>query len=171
MIGGPFRRKKDGIEVALRVAEAGAIKRVAEDLEQMLGDPDESMRRLFPPGYADDLALEEEFRAMTRDQLVTHKQRAVREVINSLEEGETRRGTWHGFLDADRQHAWLGVLNDARLVLGTTLDVGEDMEHAPLPATDPRAPAFNLYLYLGALEEALVEILLDDLPEGEPDEL
>jgi len=60
-------------------------------------------------------------------------------------------------------------MNDARLIIGTRLDVTEDMEPEPLPYDDPNAPQYNLYLMLGAMEWALVEALMVGLPPGVED--
>ena len=55
-----------------------------------------------------------------------------------------------------------------RLVLGTRLDVSEDMD-PPDPA-DPTAPEYALYELLGQLQYLMVEVLAADLPEeGRPE--
>ena len=54
--------------------------------------------------------------------------------------------------------AWLGVLNDTRLVLGARLGVTED-DHDVAP-DDPRAPAFAMYHWLTWVQGELVEQLL-----------
>ena len=43
--------------------------------------------------------------------------------------------------------AWMGTLNSLRLVLGTKLDVDEELP--TLAADDPLAPAYAVYEYLG----------------------
>ena len=55
----------------------------------------------------------------------------------------------------DDVKAWLAFLADARLMLGTRLDVSEDDDL--VPRGDPE---FDLYLYLGYLQQSLVEELL-----------
>ena len=54
--------------------------------------------------------------------------------------------------------AWLGVLNDTRLVLGTRLGVTEE-EHVLDPA-DPDAGAYALYQWLTMVQGDLVQELL-----------
>ena len=55
-----------------------------------------------------------------------------------------------------------------RLVLGTRLDVHEDME-APDPQ-DPQAAEYGLFLFLGELQYLMVEVLAGELPdEGRPE--
>jgi uncharacterized protein DUF2017 len=163
---GPFSRNRDGsIEVRLADVEAQAVRQVAADILDELNDPgDAGLRRLFPPAYKDDRALESEFEKMTRDDLLTQKRAAARAVIDSIDSASTKRGRWTTSLDEDATNAWLAVLNDARLVLGTRLDVKDDVEHQPLPTEHPDAPQHDLYVYLSSLEWALVDILLEALP-------
>ena len=51
--------------------------------------------------------------------------------------------------------AWLAFLADCRLMLGTELEVTED--ESMWPSRDPRK---NLYLYLGWMQQELVETLM-----------
>jgi hypothetical protein len=171
MIGGPFRRRRDGtIEATLSEVEASALQRVARDLEGAVDEPDEAMYRLFPPAYAEDAERQSSFEEMTRGDLVEGKKRAARALVASIEAGSTKRGRWSGTLDDETAHAWLGVLNDARLILGTRLGVTEETEHRMLPESDARAPAHNLYLYLGGIEEYLIDALFPGLVVSGDDE-
>jgi hypothetical protein len=58
-------------------------------------------------------------------------------------------------LDRDQVDAWLGTLNDLRLVLGTRLEVTEDTE-LEAPHDDPHAQALLVYGWLGWLQESLL---------------
>ena len=81
-------------------------------------------------------------------------------------------------IDADRVNeeqliAWLGALNDLRLVLGTRLEVTEEMYERPVPPDDPGAAQLGLYHYLGWLQDQVVQVLAagldpDGLPGAEP---
>lgn len=166
---GPFERQPDGsVVVLLRSVEAQAVRHIATDLVEELVDPaDPGLRRLFPPAYEDDAAAERDYQLMTRDDLERRKAAACGTVLRTIDEGTDRRGRFTATLDPDAVGAWLGVLVDARLVLGTRLDVTEDMYQEPPRRDRPDAALFELYLYLGALEEALVETL----SEAEPDEV
>jgi hypothetical protein len=166
MFDDPFRLLDNGmIEVRLSEPEIDAVRRVAAEI---LGELDDvthpSMRRLFPPAYEKEPALEEEFAALTRGDLIDHKKATAKTVMASIDAGKRKRGGWTGKLDEETAHAWLTMLNDARLILGTRLDVTEEMDHAPLPADDPRAPEHNIYIYLSSLQWALVEALTLGLP-------
>jgi hypothetical protein len=61
-------------------------------------------------------------------------------------------------LDEEQLTAWMGAINDLRLVLGTRLDVSEDDEPPPDPG-DPAAALHEIYHYLGVLLEAVIDAL------------
>ncbi|MEW2179112.1 DUF2017 family protein, partial [Streptomyces sp. NPDC005406] len=68
-------------------------------------------------------------------------------------------------LAADECRNWLGSLNDLRLTIGTRLEVSDEDEGESgslyrLPDSDPRKPMVMAYLWLGALQETLVETLM-----------
>ena len=70
-------------------------------------------------------------------------------------------------LDEDQVLAWLGAINDLRLVLGTRLDVTEDLHETGVPEHDQRAGPFAVYAYLGWLQEQVVRALAAGLdPAG-----
>ncbi|MFF1796193.1 DUF2017 family protein, partial [Kitasatospora sp. NPDC058263] len=58
---------------------------------------------------------------------------------------------------------WLGALNDLRLTLGVRLEVEEEDEQGlyDLPDGDERKPLVMAYLWLGALQESLLEAIAD----------
>jgi Domain of unknown function (DUF2017) len=62
-------------------------------------------------------------------------------------------------LDDDEAQAWLTALNDLRLVLGTRLDVTEDLSLATLSPEQPRSREYALYAYLSWLQEQLIQAL------------
>ena len=62
-------------------------------------------------------------------------------------------------LTSDEADAWLRALNDARLVLGTRLDITEDFDWDAFDESTPRAPELALSAYLSWLQELLVEAL------------
>ena len=64
-------------------------------------------------------------------------------------------------LDGDRARQWLGTLNDLRLTIGSRLAVTEDDDSLyRLPDDDPRKPMVMAYLWLGGLQETLVDALM-----------
>jgi hypothetical protein len=65
-------------------------------------------------------------------------------------------------LEPDDSRQWLGALNDLRLAIGTRLEVTDDSDSElyRLPDSDPRKPMVMAYLWLGGLQETLVETLM-----------
>jgi hypothetical protein len=74
-----------------------------------------------------------------------------------------------GTLDEDQASAWLGVLNDARLVLGTSLGIDEPSPHGLPDGRDREAMRHAVFAYLGWLVGAFSDALAEGLPEV-PDE-
>ena len=68
----------------------------------------------------------------------------------------------------DQLSAWMGILNDFRLVLGTSLDVSEDDVEIDVEAPDVEAQI--LYRYLGEIVHHMVEALTTSLPEPDDDD-
>ena len=169
----PFSRRRDGtIEVRLAPQEANVLRQVAEDLAAAFDEPDElddGFRRLFPRAYQDEDA-EQAYQELTRDDLIDGKVVAARTVSRTLAGSTDAGGGFRERLDDEQASAWLAVLNDARLILGTRLDVNEEMAHEPLPGNDPRAAAYNMYLYLGGMQELLIEAMMPGVFVPGPDE-
>jgi hypothetical protein len=131
---------------------------------------DPALARLFPEAYGDeDKELREasaEFRRFTKNDLRTRKRDDALVVVRTL---DTLSPAGDGgavlTLTADESRHWLGSLNDLRLTIGTRLDVsdedeGENGSLYRLPDSDPRKPMVMAYLWLGALQETLVETLM-----------
>lgn len=114
-------------------------------LTEHQGDP--SLRRLFPPAH-EDPEHEEEYRGLVRDQLLTGRRRA----LATLEETVDRET-----LTAEEAEAWLTVLNDARLMLGTRLGVTEETDFGAVDPEKPDAQELAVYAYLTWLQGELVE--------------
>jgi Domain of unknown function (DUF2017) len=133
--------------------EREVLRALPRQLREILDTDDPSLRRLHPPAYQDDPEREAEYRRLVRDDLLQQRLQAL-EVMEATIDAKT--------LDQDQMTAWLGAINDLRLVLGTRLDVTEEMYEEGVPPEDPRAPTFALYQYLGWLEEQVVAALAGD---------
>src|SRR5262249_43740465 len=92
---------------------------------------DPALARLLPDGYTDDAEAAGEFRRLTETSLRQHKSETAQRVLDSLPADGGRV-----CLDAEDTRAWLSALNDIRLVVGTRLDVTEEMD-----TPDPGDPA------------------------------
>ena len=106
---------------------------------------------------------EEQWQALVRPDLLRTRLDGLAAVIESLSIAEpTRRGNLEIVLDEASQAQWLGVLNDARLALGTALDITEETELDHFDADDPQRGPFLLYSALTAFQGELVDALLSD---------
>jgi hypothetical protein len=156
--GPSIRRTRRGdFQVRLSPQEREILSTLPGQLRELVeADPavDPSLKRLHPPGHPDDERLEAEYRSLVGDDL-THQRREALEVMEATVAADR--------LDEDQLSAWVSVLNDLRLVLGTRLDVTEDMYERGFPEGDPRAEAFALYAYLGYLQEEAVRALAASL--------
>jgi Domain of unknown function (DUF2017) len=145
-----IERSGDRVRLNLDAHELLLLRELLDELEALLADPDDpAVRRLFPPAYA-DRANDEQYRSLVRDQLVSGRSKALATVRDTLSR-ET--------LDLDEAEQWLRALNDLRLVLGTRLDVTEEIDYEQLDLNDPRGRELAVYGYLSWLQEQLVEAL------------
>ncbi|WP_328317693.1 DUF2017 domain-containing protein [Streptomyces sp. NBC_00388] len=151
---------------------------------------DPALARLFPDAYGEEEpGFSSEFRRFTENDLRTRKREDALALVRTLDaaggasetdaSGEPREasrkprrrrgalpeGTVLLTLSSDDSRHWLGALNDLRLTIGTRLEVSDEDESEDgglyrLPEEDPRRPMVMAYLWLGALQETLVETLM-----------
>jgi hypothetical protein len=153
MIGARIKRTRKGdFQLRLPIEERELLRSLPGQLRELLGTDDPSLHRLFPPAYSDDAEheREDEYRRLMGDDLEEHHRQALTVMEETIDAER---------LDEEQLAGWLGALNQLRLVLGTRLDVTEDMYEHELDPADPRAPAFALYTYLGWLQEQAVAAL------------
>ncbi|MFJ8312484.1 MULTISPECIES: DUF2017 domain-containing protein [unclassified Streptomyces] len=130
---------------------------------------DPALARLFPDAYASDESDElrdksSEFRRFTENDLRSRKRADALAVVHGLD-ALTPKGDGGAVLKltAEDSRHWLGALNDLRLTIGTRLEVTDEDESGELyrlPDDDPRKPMVMAYLWLGVLQETLVETLM-----------
>ncbi|MCT6775863.1 DUF2017 domain-containing protein [Streptomyces sp. CS7] len=145
---------------------------------------DPALARLFPDAYGGPEAPEggagagkpeeeqelrersAEFRRFTEMDLRTGKRDDALAVVRTLDAlSPAQDGGAVLTLTGDECLSWLRSLNDLRLTIGTRLEVsdedqGEEGSLYRLPDSDPRKPMVMAYLWLGALQESLVETLM-----------
>lgn len=165
------RRGDGGLDVALSTDERDLLASLPEELRSLYeaerDEDDPVSARLFPRAYLDPTAedAEREWRELVHPELVRERVDALERVVASLARvTPERRGLVTVELGPDEVNAWLAVLNDARLALGTRLGVTEDFEYNDLDPDDPGTPGLVAYAWLTNLEGELVETLLEDLP-------
>jgi hypothetical protein len=144
------RRTRDGrYQLRLDDNERDLIADLAAQLRELLvSEETDGLERVFPPGYANDPEREAEYRALVHDELLEKRLAAVDVLELTVTEPS---------VDEDQLTAWMGAINVLRLVLGTRLDVSEDMDDIQID--DPRAPAFAVYHYLTHLLAEIVTAL------------
>ena len=164
----PFRRNRSaGFDVVLEAGEAAVLTRLCEELTTLLADDepgetgDPVLERLFPRAYLDptEEEAESDWQRLVHGDLVDGRRRALAIVEGTLSAAQLRRGRYELTLSDDQAQAWLAVLNDARLALGTRLEVTEDMDLSGLDPDDPDTAPFAVYWWLGVLEESLLDVL------------
>jgi hypothetical protein len=136
--------------------ERALLRTLPNQLRDLLETDDRSdpaVQRLFPAAYRDDEEREAEYQQLMRGDLRDRRLAALALVEESID---------LKVVNEEQLVAWMGAINDLRLVLGTRLDVTEDLYEDGLPADDPRQSAFELFMYLGVLMEQFVEALSGD---------
>ena len=133
---------------------------------------DPAVARLLPDAY-DDPDDARDFRRFTENDLRQSKMQHAMTVVDEIE----RSGEKVSVASTD---SWLGLLNDARIAIGTRIQISEDNheELAGLPDDDPRSGLFHVYDWLTFLQESLVRCMDpvlygfsdDDVPMAEDEE-
>jgi hypothetical protein len=136
-----------------------------DDLEKLFSEPagpapvtpqDPVLARLLPDAYPDDPDAAGEFRRYTESSLREAKKYFALTLLETLPPSGGKIK-----LTGDQARDWLRALNDIRLMFGVRLEVTEDFEDqlASLDRHDPRVAAFEVYGWLGAVQESLVRAL------------
>ena len=120
------------------------------------GDPADPVARLYPPAFPDDAEAEAAWSELVRAGLDDARTRRLERMETTLMAEE---------LDETAASAWLGALNDMRLVLGAQLGITED-EPPRVRSGDPDATRRVIFDYLGFLVSAFVDALAEGLPEA-----
>jgi hypothetical protein len=154
--------------------EAAVPHEHADPLEAMLtfdgpttAPEDPVLARLFPTAYAEDEEAAAEFRRFTEGSLRDSKAAGAATVIDTLEEAGLPPvlGDQKVVIDVELEEAdarvWLKTFTDLRLALATRLEVEQDDEAfwRSLPEDDPRSQAHDIYEWIGALQETMVDAL------------
>ncbi|HMF03407.1 MAG TPA: DUF2017 family protein [Acidimicrobiia bacterium] len=161
-----FDRRGEGIVVTLDANEIELLRTIPDEVRGALESPtakdDPVYNRLFPSAYLDptEESAEQEWQELVHPELLQTRLDALELVTTTLDRAVTKRGRAEVELAPEEVEAWLGVVNDARLTLGTRLGVTEDAESEAIDPSDPTAPAHAVYGWLTWFENDLVETLL-----------
>ena len=133
---------------------------------------DPAVARLLPDAY-DDPDDARDFRRFTENDLRQAKMQHAMTVVEEIERSGEK-------VSVASTNSWLGLLNDARIAVGTRIQISEDNheELAGLPDDDPRSGLFHVYDWLTFLQESLVRCMDpalygfsdDDVPVAEDEE-
>lgn len=162
MAGPSYRitRSADGrIAVRLMPREREILGALVTDLagETDADDADDpGLARLRPPAFPDDPEAAAAFRELVAEDLEDQRQARLATVAATIDAT---------VLDDAQAAAWLGAVNDLRLVHGTRLGVTEDSEPEPIDEHDPDAGRRLVFLWLGWIEEQLVDAMAAGLPD------
>jgi hypothetical protein len=145
-----IERSAGGFRVRLPQEERELLRSLPGQLRALLETDDPCLERLVPPAYGDDLEANAAYDELVRDELLHGRLEALR-LLEETVDAER--------LDEEQLNAWIGALNDFRLVLGTRLGVTEEIYASPVSPRDPRAPELALYGYLTWLQEEAIQAL------------
>jgi hypothetical protein len=153
----PAPKQAGGAEWANDLGLSGLGEPQAAENSATAEPPDPITARLFPAAYKEDDEAAGDFRRFTEDELRAGKAAHADRLLKSLPEGGGSV-----LLDDDDSAAWLGALNDARLALGTALEVTEDYHYelVALEPSDERAQRLYVYVWLNELQGSLLDALM-----------
>lgn len=148
----------EGLRARLDVYEARLLRELVAEMKTVLEadipQQDAVMARLFPDGYEDPEDAQR-YRELVQDDLRKHKAEALRTVSERL----GTRGKLVSSIPFEELDAWLSVITDIRLAIGTRLDVTEEMMAAEPPPESPDTPALSVLHWLGWLQETMLQAI------------
>ena len=152
----PDPRGPAGTRDAAEAAEVAALEAMVHGPGSESPPDDPVLARLLPDGYRDDPDSAGEFRKYTEPALRSAKYQAAQEMLDTLPDEGGRIQ-----LTAEQALSWLKALNDVRLALGVRLGVTEEFEEqwSRLKPDDPQWTAYEVYAWLGAVQESLVQAM------------
>ncbi|KLL11118.1 MULTISPECIES: DUF2017 domain-containing protein [Protofrankia] len=174
-----FSRTGDGVEMVLGPLQATLLAELISQIEALLEPPpvadpleaivglravppaapeDPAVARLLPDAYPNDSEAAADYRRRTSDDIRAGKRDAARRALATVPATGGRV-----LLDDAAVQDWLVTLTDLRLVLGARLNLTDDASAEALydiGSQDPRRPVVEVYLFLGDLQEQLVQALL-----------
>jgi hypothetical protein len=160
-VGRPFRRRGARFTVALSEDEREMLAELCRQSRALLEaeDPssDPAVARLFPPAYQDDPLQNLEFETALGNAPRNGKLDAIATVERTVRASD---------VSEDELLDWMKVVNDARLVLGTRIEITEQATQRDYPADHPDHDSFGVYVYLTWLEDRILRALGDPPTEA-----
>jgi len=109
------------------------------------------LRRLFPTAYPADADADAAYAELVGDQLLAAKLDAIDTVEMTLAGGE---------LSEEQLTGWMQAINSLRLVLGTRLDVSEDLDPGDVADDDPDKALWVSYELLTQMLAMVIDALV-----------
>jgi Domain of unknown function (DUF2017) len=151
----PVERVRNGFRINLQPEERELLERLLGELRGLLVGPDDApaLHRLFPAAYhlPEHADHDAEYQRLMREELAASRLAGIEIVLDALAAPPP--------LSEDQVMALLQALNGIRLVLGTVLDVSEELDLDDVPEDDPQLGEYHLYGYLSWLLEWTVRAL------------
>jgi hypothetical protein len=152
----PVARSGEGYKIKLNDDARTVLKGLCGELRSLLVNEnpatDAAVARLFPPAYPEDPLRNLDYERGAGNELLASRLAALDTVTDTLDASR---------LTEEQVLAWLGAVNDLRLVLGTRLDVTEDTTEETFASDERAAPQYDQYVFLTWLEDGIVEALGD----------
>lgn len=145
-----FRPLGDGrFSLRWRMTDKLVISEALEEFVGRLGAKDDSLERLFPPAYGDDVERNEGWAALVHPELIELRQANIETLERLLDLRTASR---------EELDVAMRTTNDLRLMLASDAGIdSEDME--PPDRHDARFDPYIRYHHLSALLELMVEAL------------
>jgi hypothetical protein len=151
----PIERVRSGFLFHIGEDERALVVKLLNELSQLMlgeaGDP--RLIRVFPPAYhlAEDADADAEYQRLMREELVASRLAGITAVNEAL--------AAPGPVNEETMVAFVQAVNGLRLVLGTMLDVSEDLDPEDVDDEDPLVAEHHLYNFLSWLLDWSVRAL------------
>lgn len=129
--------------------EREMLSSLLPQLRELITQRDSAAWRLFPNAYQDDQEKAAEYEEMVGAELRDKRLDSITIVEQTLDAVS---------LTEDQLNAWMGAVNDLRLVLGTRLDVTEESEIEDYNTENAKF-LFAAYYHLGYILEEIVTVI------------
>ena len=150
------------LELNIGLEEGMMLLSMPHRLREVIENPDFDQRvarRLLPTAYREDPEREAEFRELVGTEIRQRKLDHLWAFEKSLREAMDVDGAYCLQLDSEQMAHWCGFLNDARLLLGTLLDIEEDWYEEYSDPEGEASPDEHLYAYLTNFQGFLIQFM------------
>lgn len=155
---------KEGLRAEFERVETRLLRELLAEMKLLLEadipPTDPVLKRLFPEASDDP-----EEAALYRDLVGSELKAGKIEALKLVTERLGTRGPLKTSIPEEEWDAWLSLLTDMRLAIGTRLQVTEEMMEEELDPEDPDAPAMSVLHWLGWVQGSMLATI-----QGEDDD-